>query len=326
MAWPASAPQWDILNKLMYGSYRQFLAYNANLFNTNTRGGLLLSTGPDIQGDFEKMSFFKNISGLVQDRDITADTDLSVVRFEMDNMARIKYAKGTPQVEIVPHQWDWILKSPEEGMAMLGEQLAEQTLADNLAVAVAALVAANTNVGATLVYDGTAGTPTLSALTDTAQLWGDRSNNIACWVMHSKSFTDLQKAGLLNAQNLFTYGTVNFMADQTGRPFIVSDLPGLVYSVAGPATRYRILGLSPGAVKIEAGQEFRSLFQETGGKVNIKTAWQAQWTNNIELKGFGWNTTAVPSNPTTAQLGTGTNWVKKATSVKDCGAVVGNFL
>jgi len=321
MAWPASAPSWDILNKLMYGSYRQFLAYNANLFNTNTRGGLLLSSGPDIQGDFEKMSFFKTLSGMVKDRDITADTDLSVLRFEMDNLAKVKYAKGTPQVEIIPHQWDWILKSPEEGMAMLGEQLAEQTLADNLATAVAALVAANTNVGATLVYDGTANTPTLSDLTDTAQLWGDRSNNIACWVMHSKSFTDLQKAGLLNAQNLFTYGNVNFMADQTGRPFIVSDLPGLIYTSTG--TKYHILGLSPGAVKIEAGQEFRSLFQETGGKENIKSFWQAQWTNNIELKGFGWNTSVV--RPTTAQLGTGTNWVKKATSVKDCGAVIGNF-
>lgn len=323
MAWPASSPSWDILNKLMYGSYRQFLAYNVNLFNQNTRGGLMLSAGPDIQGDFEKMSFFKELSNLVKDRDITADTDLSVVRFEMDNIAKIKYAKGTPQVEFVPHQWDWILKSPEEGMAMLGEQLAEQTLADNLATAVNALVAANTNVGATLTYDGTAGTPTLAGLTTAAQLRGDRSSEISCWVMHSKSFNDLQQAGLLNAQNLFTYGTVNFMQDQTGRPFIVSDLPGLVYTSTG--TKYHILGLTAGAVKIEAGQEFRSLFQETGGKENIKTAWQAQWTNNIELKGFGWNTTAVPRNPTTAQLGTGTNWVKKVTSVKDCGAVLANF-
>ena len=45
--------------------------------------------------------------------------------------------------------------------------------------------------------------------------------------------------------------------------------------------------------------------------------------NNIELKGFGWNTSVI--RPTTAQLGTGTNWIKKATSVKDCGAVMGNF-
>lgn len=321
MAWPASSPSWDILNKLMYGSYRQFLAYNANLFNQSTRGGLLLSSGPDIQGDYEKMSFFKELSGLVIDRDITSDADLATLEFEMDNMARVKYAKGTPLVKIKPHQWDWILKSPEEGMAALGEQLAEQTLADNLAVAVNALVAANTNVGATLVYDGTAGTATLSGLTDTAQLWGDRSSNVACWVMHSKVFNDLQKAGLANAQNLFTFGNVQFLADQTGRPFIVSDLPALVYSSA--PTKYHVLGLAPGAVKIEAGQEFRSLWQEIGGKANIQTAYQAQWTNNIELKGFGWNTSVI--RPTTAQLGTGTNWIKKATSVKDCGAVMGNF-
>ena len=323
MAWPASAPAWDILNELLYGAYRQFLAYNTNLFNQNTMGGLLLSTGPDIQGDYEKMSYFKSIAGLVKDRDITADTDLSKVSFEMDNLAMIKYAKGTPLVELIPHQWDWILKDPKEGMTMLAEQLAEQTLADNLATAVNALVAANTNVGATLVYDGTAGTATLTGLTNTANLWGDRSSNVACWVMHSKTFNDLQLAGLTNAQNLFKFGDVNFMRDQTGRPFIVTDLPSLVYTSSG--TKYHVLGLSAGAVKIEAGQEFRSLFQEIGGKENIKTTWQSQWTNNIEPKGFGWNTGAVARNPTTAQLGTGTNWTKKAVSVKDCGAVLGNF-
>ena len=322
MAWPASAPSWDILNKLFYGSYRQLLAYNTQLFNQNTRGGLLLSSGPAIQGDYEKMSYFKNLSGLIRDRDITSTAAVSPITFEMDNTARVKYAKGTPPVELTEHQYTWIAKSPEEGVAALAQQLAEYTLANNLSTAVNALIAANTNVGATLTYNGTAGTPSLAGLTNAAQLWGDRANNIACWVMHSKSFTDLQLAGLLNATQLFKFDNVNIMADQMGRPFIVSDLPELVYTDTGN-TRYHILGLSPGAVKLEAGQDFKPLFWEVGGGENITAFWQAQWTNNIELKGFSWNTAVV--RPTTAQLGTGTNWIKKAVSVKDCGAILANF-
>ena len=139
--------------------------------------------------------------------------------------------------------------------------------------------------------------------------------------MHSKSFTDLQLAGLLNATQLFKFDNVNIMADQMGRPFIVSDLPELVYTSSG--TKYHILGLSPGAVKLEAGQDFKPLFWEAGGGENITAFWQAQWTNNIELKGFSWNTAVV--RPTTAQLGTGTNWIKKAASVKNCGAILANF-
>ena len=321
MAWPASSPSWDILNGLMYGAYRQRLSYNTNLFNGATRGGLMLSSGPAIQGDYEKMSFWKGLSGMVVDRDILSNAALSTVQLEMDNMAKTKYAKGTPSVLIPPHQYEWILKSPEEAMAEVAFNLAEQTLADNLNVAATALMAANTNVGATLTYDGTAGTASLAGLTNAAQLWGDRSSNVACWLMHSKVFNDLQIAGLTNATNLFRIGDLSLMADQTGRPFIVADLPALVYTSSG--TKYHVLGLSAGAVKIEAGNDFHSLFETKGGKVNIETYWQAQWTNNIELKGFGWNTAI--SNPTTAQLGTGTNWTKKATSVKDCGAILANF-
>lgn len=322
MAWPDSSPSWDILNKLLYGSYRQLLAYNTQLFNSKTRNGLLLSSGAPIQGDYEKMSYFKNLSGLVRDRDIVSNAAVNAITFEMDNTARVKYAKGTPPVELTEHQYTWILKDPQEGVTMLAQQLAEQTLANNLSTAVSALIAANTNVGATLTYNGTAGTPSLAGLTNAAQLWGDRSNNIACWVMHSKSFTDLQLAGLLNATVLFTFENVNIMADQMGRPFIVSDLSELVYTDTGN-TRYHILGLSPGAVKVEAGQDFKPLFWEVGGTENIRAFWQAQWTNNIELKGFSWNTAIV--RPTSAQLGTGTNWIKKATSVKDCGAILANF-
>ena len=321
MTWPASAPSWDIINNLIYGSYWQFLSYNTQLFNEKSMGGLRLSTGPAIQGDYEKSSYFTRLSGMVRDRDITSDSTVSAIDFSMDSIARVKYAKGTPPIRLDDHRWQWILKSPEEASAQIGKQLAEETLADNLAMAVNALIAANTNVGATLTYDGTAGTCSLTGLTTAAQLWGDRSSQIKCWLMHSKSFNDLQIAALTNANELFKFGDVSIVTDQLGRPFIVSDIASLAYTSTG--TKYHTLGLGEGAVTIEAGNDFQSSIVATNGSENILKTFQAQWTNNIALKGFTWNTAVTM--PTTAQLGTGTNWVKKATSVKDCGAILANF-
>lgn len=320
MAWPSS-PSWDILNSQIYGAYRQLLAYNAELFNQKSGGGLQLSSGPAIVGDYEKMSFLSKLSGLVIDRDITSDASIAKVDFSMDNISRVKYAKGTPEVRLDDHRWQWIGMNPEKAVAQIALDLAEQTLVDNLNTAIGCLIAANTNVGATLTYDGTGGTATFAGLTNAAQLWGDRSQQLRCWVMHSKVATDLNLLALANSAVLFRFGDIVISADQFGRPFIVTDTPALVYTSTG--TKYHVLGLAPGAVQIEAGNDFLSSVVTKNGTANIARTFQAQWTNNISLKGFGWNTSVV--EPTTAQLGTGTNWVKKVSSVKDCGAILANF-
>lgn len=321
MAWPASGPAWTVINDLIYGAYWQMLSYNTQLFNAATKGGLVLRTGPAIPGDYEKMTFFNRLSGLVRDRDITSDATVSAIDFNTSDISRVKYAKGTPPVRIDDHRWQWIGQEPAKAAAQIAKQLAEETLADNLSVAASALIGFNSNVGATLTYDGTAGTTTLAGLTNAAQLWGDRSSQIKCWLMHSKPFTDLQLAALANATSLFKFGDVNVVADQLGRPFIVSDLSALVYTSSG--TKYHILGLSEGAVTLETGNDFLTNVETENGKENIARTFQAQWTNNIGIKGAAWNTAVV--HPTTAQVGTGTNWTKVATSVKDCGAILANF-
>ena len=321
MAWPSS-PSWEIISEKMYGAYYQLLAYNTNLFNEATRGGLVLSSG-QIDGDFSTMSFFNRLSGLVRDRDITSDATVSAIDFSMDNISRVKYAKGTPPVRLDAHRWEWIQKNPEDAVALISQQLVEETIASQLATAAGAFVGACANVGATLTYDGTAGTASLTGLVEAAALFGDRSGDIGCWLMHSKSAKDLKLAALANSAHLYQIGNVRVFEDVDGRPIIVSDLPSLVYTSSG--TKYHVLGLTPGAVVVEANQDFRFNVDTRNGSENILATWQAQWTENIGLKGFDYDTANGGRNPTQATLMTGTNWDKKATSVKDCAGVVANF-
>lgn len=102
----------------------------------------------------------------------------------MDNIPRVKYAKGTPPVRLDAHRW----MDPEEPrgcVALISQQLVEETIASQLATAAGAFVGACANVGATLTYDGTAGTASLTGLVEAAALFGDRSGDISCWLMHS---------------------------------------------------------------------------------------------------------------------------------------------
>lgn len=321
MAWPTS-PQWTVFNEQSYTSFMETISYNFDLFNQFTGGGFLLTSGT-ISGDFAKEAYFKRISGLVRDRDITSESSVSAVDFTMDETAKVKFAKSTPPVKMPPHFWEWIGQDPEVAAAWYGRQLAEDSLDDVMGAALGAIIGATANVGATATYDGTAGVASLLGLVNTQALWGDRASQRVCWVMHSKSANDLHKEALANSSQLFTFGSTNVLQDSFGKPFVISDRSELVYTSSG--TKYHILGLQQGAVVVEGPNNYRSNVETSNGGENIQETIQSQWTWNMALKGYTWDVTNGGRNPNAAARNTGTNWDKKATSVKDIGAIMGNF-
>lgn len=321
MAWPTD-PRWTIFNDEAYSTFMELISYNFDLFNQVTGNGFMLTSGT-IAGDFAKEAFFKRLSGLIRDRDITADTNVSAIKFSMDETAKVKFAKGTPPVEMPPHFWEWIGQNPEAAAAAYGKQLAEDSLDDIMGAAIGALVGATANVGATVTYDGTAGVASLLGLVNTQALWGDRSAQRVCWVMHSKSANDIHKEALANSSHLFTFGSTNVLQDSFGKPFVIADRPELVYTSTG--TKYHVLGLQQGAVLVEGPNDFLMNVETSNGTENIKKTVQSQWTWNMQLKGYTWDTANGGRNPNASARNAGTNWDKKATSVKDLGAIMGNF-
>lgn len=314
----------DIFNDEVYVNTRELLAYNVDLFNAGTDGALVLTTGM-FRGDFSTEARFDRLSGLTRRRDVYATGAVNPIKFGMSNRSKVKVGAGTPPVEIDPNIMSWIGKDPAAAAAMYSTQLAEDMMLDEINAAVNSLVAAMTNAGATMVYDGTAGTATQTALVSGKALLGDRSSEIRCWIMNSKQYFDLVKAGLANAEQLFTFGTVNVMVDAMGTPFIVTDLPALGYSIAGPATRYHTLGLSAGAAVVEGANDFVSNIVTVNGQNNILRTIQSEWTYNLSLKGFTWDTANGGASPTDAELATGTNWDYNFSSVKDGPGVMVNF-
>ena len=314
----------QVFSEKLYDSYLETLSYQLELFNAASMGGLVLTTG-SMQGDFSTDALWTRIPNLVRRRNVYDPTaSLTKTKLGMKSTSKVKIATGTNPVELDGYQFSWILKTPEEAAMVMSKQLAEDSMADMVTTAINAFVAA-VGAQATNVYDGSAGVASLAGLNSAASKMGDRAQDILCWVMNSKSAHDIWGAGIANANQLFTFGTVAIRTDAMGRPLIITDNPALVNLTPTPDI-YRTLGLTPGAVEIEQNDnDFRSVIVDATGKQNIETTFQAQWTYNLSVKGFTWDTSNGGASPSDAALATATNWDKVATSHKDLAGILANF-
>lgn len=310
----------QIFNQFTRTTALELLAQQIQLFNTASQGTIVLR-GSANKGDFSDETFYQRIVGLVRRRDAYGSGAVSSKSLVELLKSSVKVAAGTPPVNIDPGWWNWIGENPEIAGAQYGKQLGEEMLADMLNTALKAYVAALSNVGASVVYDGTAGKPTLNVLNRGAQLFGDRASAIQCWVMHSTSWHDLVDAALTNTAQLFQFGTVSIQKDALGRPYIVTDAPDLFDATPTP-DNYRILGLTSGAMVVEQNPDYTENIETKNGTENITRTIQSEWSYNLGLKGYTWDKSNGGASPTNAALGTGSNWDKVATSHKDTAGVL----
>lgn len=310
----------SVFSEFAYTTMTEVLMQQIDLFNGASNGCIQLTAGSHM-GDYSDEVFFKKISGIVKRRNAygSGAQTPKVLQQAIDTM--VKVAAGTVPVDLAPGQFKWIQMNPEAAGAALGQQIAVDTMADYLNTAVSAAAAA-LNGQAALVFDGTAGTMTHLALNSAASKFGDRATDIQAWVMHSKPMFDLFALGLTNSQQLFKYGTVSIVTDAFGRPFIITDAPGLTYVSTG--TKYRTLGLVSGAITAIQNDDFTDNFQTVNGDENIQRTYQSEWTYQLGLKGFTWDKTNGGKSPNDAALFTATNWDKIVTDNKQMGGVVCN--
>lgn len=310
----------QVFNQFTRTTALELLAQQIALFNAAS-GGTIVLRGSANKGDFSDETFYQRIVGLVRRRDAYGSGAVTAKSLVELLKSSVKVAAGTPPVNIDPGWWNWIGENPEIAGAQYGKQLGEEMLADMLNTAIKAYVAAVSNVGASVVYDGTAGKPTLNVLNRGAQLFGDRSSAIAAWIMHSTSWHDLVDAALTNTAQLFQFGTVSIQRDALGRPYIVTDAPDLFDATPTP-DNYRILGLTQGAIVVEQNPDYTENIETKNGTENITRTIQSEWSYNLGLKGYTWDKDNGGASPTNAALGTGSNWDKVATSHKDTAGVL----
>lgn len=308
-----------------FGGVVEELQQNADGFNAASNGCIRLVTAMK-QGHYENESFFKSLTSLVSRRDITSITAATDTPLTQGEMVRVKLNRKIGPVAQTLDAFRKISLDPQEMSFILGQQTGKAIALDYLNTALNALDAATAGVAA-LNFDASAqSSPDRSTLDHTNLVrvmakFGDASNRLTAWVMHSKPFYDLMESSI--ADKIYQVANITIYSGTVatfGRPVIVTDSPSL-FTTTSAGTTYHVHGLTENAVTVEESEERQIASDLITGLENLVMRIQGEYAFNIGIKGFAWDATNGASNPTDSALGTSSNWDKVATDNKQLAGV-----
>lgn len=314
-----SLSQMQVFNEYIMPATIETLAQMVQKFNAASGGAIRLTTD-GFTGDFLQESFFASLDGAQRRVDRYAEngtapiTDLSEIKH-----SSVKVAGGIGPVRYEPSQMTWLQRPTAQGIEVASRTFASLMLKDQLNTAIAALVAAISNqADATNDVSATGGL-TYSAMNGAHAKFGDHSGNIITDVMNGAAYHKLVDKNLDNAAKLFQAGNVRVI-DILGKLVVVTDAPALY--AAGTPNKLKVLSLTDAAAIVSDGGDVVSNIETTNGKDRIETTLQVDYSFGVGLKGYTWDEVNGGKSPSDAELATGTNWDKTATSIKHTAGVI----
>lgn len=276
-------------------------------FNAASGGAIQLSSVANM-GDFSRQSFWNNLSSAQRRVDrYAANGAQAATDLTQSELVSVKVAGGFGPVLMEPGQLSWLQRNPGEAITAISQSFADALLADQLNTAVLSAVAAVENVAA-LVNDvsATAGL-TQGALNATHAKFGDMSQMLITQVMNGASYHGLIGEAIANGARLFSSENVT-VVDILGKRVIVSDIPALFE--AGTPNKSKVLTLVNGGIMVSDNGDLLTNIETSNGNERIETTFQADYSFQIGLKGYAWDTVNGGKSPTDAELATGSNWDK----------------
>lgn len=313
-----SLSQMQVFNQYIMPATLETLDQMTAAFNAASNGAIIISA-EGFTGDFLQESFFQTLGAAQRRVDRYAAngtapiTDLT----ELKNSS-VKIAGGFGPIRYEPAQMSWLQRPTVQGIEVASRAFAEILLKDELNTAIAALVGAIT-AQPTAVNDvsATAGI-TQSGLNNAHAKFGDASQSLVAQVMQGTTWHKLVGQAIANSTNLFVAGNVR-VVDILGKVTVVTDAPALMQT--GTPNKEIILSLVSGAALVHDNRDQVSNVDTSNGKERIETTIQVDYSFGLGLKGYTWDQTNGGKSPTDAEIATGTNWDKTATSIKHTAGV-----
>lgn len=321
-----SLSQMQVFNQYIMPATIETLAQMVQKFNAASGGAIRLTT-EGFEGDFLQESFYAAIHSARRRVDRYAangaatPTDLTQLKH-----SSVKVAGGFGPVRFEPSQMTWLNKPTAEGVEVASRNFAEALLQDQLNTSIAALVAAIGNQGAATTVDVSASKKVdYVTVNDSHALFGDHSPLLVAQIMDGVAYHGFIGQNLTNGETLFQAGNVR-VVDILGRTVVVTDAPAL-YSAGevGPPevpAKRRVLSLASNAAVVHDSRDIISNIETSNGKERIETTLQIDYTFGLGLKGYTWDEANGGKSPSDAELATGANWDKVATSIKHTAGVM----
>lgn len=296
------------------------LAQMVDKFNTASRGAIRLSTD-GFGGDFLMESSFASLHAAQRrvDRYATNAAASSTALSQIQHNS-VKVAGGFGPVLWEPAQLSWVQQNPDLAVEVISRNMSEAIMKDMLNSAIAALVAA-IEAQATATYDGGTGPVTYADINNAHAKFGDHSGLIVADVMDGATFHALIGQNLTNTAQLFQAQGVT-VVDILGRAIVVTDAPALRETPSTSTNDAKVLGLVTDAAVVHDASDLVTNIETSNGKERIETTMQADYSFGLGLKGYAWDVTNGGKSPTDAEIATGSNWDKIATSIKHTAGVI----
>jgi len=309
-----------VFNEYVREATIETVAQMVDKFNAASAGGIQLST-TGFDGDFLLKSMFSSLHSAQRRVDRYAtNTSASATNLAQLEHSTVKVAGGFGPIQWEPSQLRWVGDNPAVAVEVISRNLAESILKDMLNTGIASAVAAMENLGATVVYDtSTSREITYADINNGHALFGDKSQLIVCNVMDGTTYHALIGQNLTNTAQLFVAGGVT-VVDILGKRIVVTDAPALRETPDTTSSDIKVLGLVNGGIIVHDAGDLVTNIETSNGSQRIVTTMQADYTFGLGLKGYAWSTST--KSPTDAELATGSNWTKIATSVKDTAGVL----
>lgn len=302
------ASDMKVYDEQFQSGYTDTITRNVDGFNAASAGAIT-QLSKKVPGAYLRSAFLNVVATLVSRRDITAATAATALKATQAEAVAVKLHRTIGPVD----QALSALNAAGMDMAafsfLMGQQVAKAQSADALDATITSLRAALAGLsgGNDVTADGSAGTITHSWLVKSLAKFGDRGQDIKCWVMHSKAYYDLMGQAITdkitNVADAVIYGGV---PATLGRPVLVTDSASLL--VTGSPDIYHTLGLVEGAAACDLGEEPMIVSQVITGLLNLVFRMQGEHALVLGVKGFAWDVANGGANPSAAALGTSTNW------------------
>lgn len=298
------------------------LQQKVDVFNQNSNGAIIMRSSA-LPGNYEYNSFFLTNGSLISRQDITSDSALTPTKLQQNENISVKLHRKSA-TDLTYKSAKMAGLSFDEMVFAHGVQWANEYMTDMLN---SALLAARVSLAnqAAVTNDITAAATksiTHSNLLQTMFKFGDQTDKIAAWVMHSQQFLDLGLASIADDIVGVADGIVRrYDVPGIGRPIIVTDSASLI-AVADTPDSYFVLGLAQGAIDVNESEGVNQIVDQVTGLEQLVVRVQAEYGYNLSVKGFKWDVANGGANPDAAALGTASNWDKVATSAKDLAGVV----
>lgn len=310
-----------VFNRNVQSATIETLAQMVEKFNAASRGAIVL-TAEGFEGDYRFENFWASIHAAKRrvDRYATNAAASPTSLAQLQSIG-VKVAGGFGPIVWEPSQLAYVNKNPSEAVEVISRNLAEAIMQDQLNSAIAALVAAIEAGTTNTVYDANTGPITYADLNLAHAKFGDASGLIVADLMDGAAYHNLIGVNLANASQLFQSAGV-LIVDILGKAVVVTDAPALRESPSTTTNDVKALGLVAGAATVYEGSELIVNTDTTNGKERIETTFQADYTFGLALKGFAWDTTSGGKSPSDAEIATGANWDKVASSWKHTAGVM----